>query len=209
VRKLKLALDVDGVLANFTAGALVIVEEVTGKRFEPAAVTMFDFTKALGLTSDESIAVKKAIGSRRGFAMSLPPYPEARQGVRRMRELGEVYCVTSPWDSNPWWRAERESWLALHFGIDGVHHASDKTSYMREHRLEADVFVDDKSSHVRDWAAAWPGRAAVFWRTPHNTSEAVPAGAHSITSWDALYEIAREAALGPVQQSLPMLEVIQ
>ena len=201
MRRLSLALDVDGVLANFTSGALRVVEEVTGKRFEPADVTVFDFTKALGLTADEASAVKKAIGKRRGFAMSLPPYPEARQGVRRLRELGEVFCVTSPWDSNPWWRGERDSWLALHFGIEVVHHAADKTGY------EADVFVDDKSSHVRAWLSAWPGRVAVFWRTPHNSSESVPWGAHSTGSWDALYEIAREAALGPVQPSLPMLEV--
>jgi hypothetical protein len=201
VKKILIALDVDGLLANFTAGALRVVEEVTGKRFSLADVTAFDFTKALGLTAAEASAVKKVIGSRRGFAMSLPPYPEARQGVRRLRELGEVFCVTSPWDSNAWWRAERDSWLALHFGIDVVHHAVDKIGY------EADVFVDDKSSHVRDWLSAWPGRTAVFWRTPHNTSEPVPCGAHSTGSWDALYEIAREAALGPVQPPLPLLEV--
>ena len=200
MKKLLIAIDCDGVLSNFTAGALVIVEEVTGKRFEPADVTVFDFAKALGLTADEAIAVKKAIGKRRGFAASLPAYPAARQGVRRLREMGDVFCVTSPWDSNAWWCSERESWLALHFGIDRVHHASDKSTY------EADVFVDDKSSHVRDWLSAWPGRTAVFWRAPHNMSESVPWGAHSISSWDALYQIARETALGPVQPSLPTLE---
>jgi len=203
VRKLKFALDCDGVLADFTAGALVIVEQVTGKKFEVTDVTAWDFTKALGLSVHEATAVKKAIGSWQGFARSLRPYSEARQGVRRLRELGEVFCVTSPWESNPWWRDEREAWLALHFGIDRVHHASDKTGY------EADVFVDDKSSHVRDWLSAWPGRTAVFWRTPHNTSESVPCGAHSTGSWDVLYEIAREAALGPVQPSLPRLERAQ
>ena len=197
MRKIKTALDVDGLLADFTAGALVVVEEVTGKRFTPADVTVFDFTKALGLTAAEATAVKNAIGAKRGFAMTLPPYPEARQGVRRLRELGAVFCVTSPWASNLWWRAERDAWLALHFGIDVVHHAADKTGY------EADVFVDDKSSHVRDWLRAWPGRTAVLWRTPHNTSEAVPWGAHSTGSWDALYEIARGTALGPIQQSMP------
>ena len=203
MKKILIALDVDGLLANFAAGALIVVEQVTGKKFTLADITVFDFTKALGLSASEAIEVKKAIGAKRGFAMSLPPYPEARQGVRRLRELGEVFCVTSPWDSNAWWRSERESWLALHFGIERVHHASDKTGY------EADVFVDDKSSHVHDWLSAWPGRTAVFWRTPHNTSESVPWGAHSIGSWEALYEIAREAALGPVQPSLPMLEVAQ
>lgn len=204
MRRIQIALDVDGFLRNFTAGALTVIEEVTGKKFTPADVTAFNFTKALGLSESESHAVMKAISMRRGFVTSLPPYPEARQGVRRLRELGDIFCVTTPWagpsGKNPWWCDESESWLALHFGIDRVHHASDKSTY------EADVFVDDKSSHVRDWLSAWPGRTAVFWRTPHNASESVPSGAHSLSSWDALYEIAREVAHASVQPSLPPLE---
>ena len=206
MKKIKVALDADGVLRNFTVGALLIVEEVTGKKFSLADVTAFNFTKALGLSERESHEVMKAITARRGFVTALPPYPPARQGVRRLRDLGDVCCVTTPWEIplgiNPWWRDESEAWLALHFGIDHVHHAIDKSIY------EADVFVDDKSSHVRDWLAAWPGRTAVFWQTPHNTSESVPWGAHATSSWDALYDIARETALGPVQHSLPM-EVVQ
>jgi hypothetical protein len=200
MRKLEIALDCDGVLASFTDGALRIVEEVTGRHYDPLDVGEFDFTKALGLSVGETRAVKDAIGSRRGFCASLLPYPRARQGVRRLRELGEVFCVTSPWDLNEWWRVEREAWLALHFGIDRVHHAEDKSTY------EADVFVDDRSKHVRARATAWPGRCAVFWRTPHNTAESVPWGAWSISSWDALYDVAREAALGPVQQSMQSME---
>jgi len=195
MKKLLIALDVDGVLCDFISGALRIVEEVTGRRYEPSDVVEFNFTKALGLSANESRAVMEAIGARRGFAAALAPYPHARQGVRRLRELGEVFCVTSPWDSNDRWRAEREAWLALHFGIDRVHHAEDKSPY------QADVFVDDRSKHVRAWSSAWPGRAAVFWRTPHNTSEAVPVGAHSVASWDELYEVARREALGPAQGS--------
>lgn len=202
MKKIKIAIDADGVLRNFTAGALVIIKEMTGKTFSLADVTAFNFSKALGLSEAEIMRVMTAISSRRGFVTALPPYAEARQGVQRLRDLGDVFCVTTPWESpwgtNPWWRAESEAWLALHIGIDNVHHADDKTAY------EADVFVDDRSRNVRDWAAAWPGRTAVFWRTSHNTSESVPVGAHSIASWDALYHVAREAALGPSQGSLRM-----
>ena len=207
MKKLEIALDADGFLRNFTAGALIVVEEVTGKKFTPADVTVFNFTKAIGLSESETRDVMKAITARRGFVTALPPYPEARQGVRRLRELGNVFCVTAPWEGpsgiNPWWRDESEAWLALHFGIDRVYHAADKAEY------EADLFVDDKSSNVRDWIFRWPGRTAVFWRTPHNMSEDVPVGAHATSSWDWLYEIARETALGSVQPSLPMLEVAQ
>lgn len=202
MKKIVIALDADGLLADFTSGVKKLVEEVTGRHYALADFTEFDFTKALGLSADESRAVKAIISTRRGFCAALQPYPGARQGVRRLRELGDVICVTTPWDSNPWWRDERTSWLALHFGIDVVHHAEDKYGY------EADVFVDDRSKHVRSWLSAWPGRTAVLWRTPHNTGEAVPWGAHSTGSWDALYQLAREEAIGPVQRSLELKEGI-
>lgn len=202
MKKIQIALDCDGLLSDFTSGALRIVQEVTGRHFALSDVTEFDFVKALGLTVDEGRAVKKVIGSRQGFAAALVPYPGARQGVRRLRELGEVFCVTTPWDSNNWWRAERTSWLALHVGIDRVHHEIDKAPF------EADVFVDDKASHVQAWLERWPDRTAVFWRTPHNTPESAPKGAHTTSSWDDLYQIALEVARGPRQGTfdLPSVE---
>lgn len=192
MKRLKIALDCDGVLSDFTSGALRVVEEVTGKRFVPADISEWDFCKALGLTFREAALVKKTIGSRQGFATSLLPYPQARQGVRRLRELGEVFCVTSPWDTNPWWREEREAWLALHFGIDVVHHAADKSGY------EADVFVDDKADHVSSWLQAWPGRVGVLWRTYSN----MPRDAYSTGSWEELYQISQKAALGQRQEAV-------
>lgn len=205
MRKLKFALDADGFLRNFTAGALVVVKAVTGRTFSPADVTAFNFCSALSLSEDETRAVMTEISSRRGFVTALPAYPEARQGVRRLRELGDICCVTTPWETpwgtNPWWRSESEAWLALHFGIDSVHHADDKTSH------EADVFVDDRDKNVGAWLTAWPGRTAVHWRTLHNRSEAAPRGAHSTSSWDELYQIARQVALSPIPQVQPAVEV--
>jgi hypothetical protein len=204
VKKLKFAIDADGVLRNFAAGALRVVKQVTGKTFSLADVTAFNFCEALGLAEEETRAVMTTISAQRGFVTALPPYAEARQGVRRLRGLGDVFCVTTPWKSpwgtNPWWCDESEAWLALHFGIDSVHHAADKTGY------EADLFVDDRSKNIHDWLSRWPDRVAVFWRTAHNTSEAVPAGAHSTGSWDALYQIARDVAIGPVQRHLIVTE---
>ena len=192
---ISIALGCDGVLADFHAGALRLVEEITGRKFDISTSTKHDFIPTLGLSAQETTAVLHAISNRRGFATSLPRYPHARQGVRRLRTLGKVFCVTTPWESNSWWLAERESWLALHFGIDHVQHAhnNDKTPY------GANVFVDDSAEHVRQWLAAWPGRTAVLWRNSQNREEVVPQGAHATASWENLYQIAREVARGSVQ----------
>lgn len=188
---ISIALACDGVLANFCAGVLPLVQEVTGRTFEASAITdHHDFTTALGLSTLEAHNVQKALREREGFAASLPRYPLARQGVRRLRTLGKVFCITTPWESNRWWQDERDSWLALHFGIDHVYHTvnNDKTGY------EADIFVEDSAAHVRAWLAAWPNRTAVFWRAPHNKRENVPTGAHETASWEDLYQIAKSVA---------------
>lgn len=185
---MRILLDSDGLLSDFVSGALRVVFEVTGKQFTPADWNEFKFDRALKLTPIEGSTVKRIIASRKGFAASLQPFPGARQGVRRLRSLGDVACVTAPWETSPHWEAERTAWLALHFGIDEVHHAADKSVY------EGDVFVDDRSKHVASWLAAWPGRCAVLWRTPHNADEVLPAGAHETDSWDRLYEIAKAEA---------------
>lgn len=196
-RKLKIALDVDGVLADYTAGALRVIEEVTGRRYVSADVTEFDIIRSLGLSEGEGRAYMEAITTRQFFAATLSPYPNARQGVRQLRALGDVFCVTAPSDFNPWWRAERDAWCATHFGIDVVHHAEDKSMY------EADVFVDDRSKHVNAWLGAWPDRTAVFWRTPHNVNETVPLGAHSIGSWAVLYQVVLEVACAAALEDAP------
>jgi len=199
-RRLHIGLDADGVLRNFTAGALAVVKEVTGRVFTPVDVTAFNFAEAIGLSEHETHIVMSAISRQRGFVTALPSYPEARQGVRRLRELGDVCCVTTPWETawgtNPWWRAESEAWLALHFGIDVVHHAEDKSGF------EADVFVDDRAKNVAAWLAKHPQGVGVFWRTMHNTNEAVPANAHSTSSWDTLYQIAYELSRGPIYREV-------
>jgi len=202
MRMISIALGCNGVLADFYTGVVRLIQEVTGKQFDASAITGRDFTTALDLTTHETEKVREALNARRGFVAALPRYPQARQGVRRLRTLGKVFCVTTPCDSNIWWRDERDSWLALHFGIDHVHHTDndDKTPY------EADVFVDDDADHVRQWLAAWPGRTAVFWRNPHNRQEIVPRGAHISESWEDLYQIAKEVTRSPVHQAQPAMD---
>jgi 5'(3')-deoxyribonucleotidase len=184
------ALDSDGILSDFTSGALRIVERVLGRRHVPADVTMFDFTKALGLSPKEAKLVKDEIGKTRGFAAGLAVYPGAVDGVRRLREIADVHVVTSPWNSNETWYSEREEWLYRNFGIGHDHVTHTSAKYI----ADTDVLIDDKASHVAAWLEVHPDRVGAFWRTPHNTSEAVPVGAHSITSWDAIVALVEEVA---------------
>lgn len=185
MRRLKVLFDCDGVLRQFTGGALKVVARVTGRHHDVSEVTRYDFCEALGLSRDEARAVKQAIGVTRGFASSLDVYPDAVGALRAIRAVADVRVVTSPWNSNDTWTSDTEKWLYQNFGIPfvHVHHTHDKAS------IFGDVFVDDKLEHVREWKDAWPSKTAVFWRTPHNAHESTPDGAVSMNRWDSLVNL--------------------
>ncbi len=178
----RVLLDCDGVLSDFIGGALAIVNQMFGTRFIASDVTEFDFTAALGMSPANAAAVKRAIGSAPNFAANLHPLPGAVAGFARLEAIADVYIVTSPWNSNPTWCHDRESWLLKHFGVHHgrVIHASPK------HLVCGDVLVDDKTSTLDAWRAAWPGRVAVQWSTPHNRRDLWDGP--STSSWDFLID---------------------
>jgi 5'(3')-deoxyribonucleotidase len=163
----RVLLDCDGVLADFIGGALEIVNVRFGASFTREDVKEFDFCKSLGLSASDAARIKRTIGGTKGMASSLNVYPGAIDGVLRLREVADVYIVTSPWNSNPTWTYEREAWLRRNFNIhhDRVIHTSAK------HVCVGDVFVDDKTETCLRWSEAHPSGIAVQWQTPHNRSD--------------------------------------
>jgi 5'(3')-deoxyribonucleotidase len=157
-------LDCDGVLADFVGGFLKLLGATTDRWFTPEQVTHFDIGASLGLSPAESAAAKRAISSTPGFCSALAVLPGAVDGVRALREIADVYIVTSPWNSCPTWTHEREAWLKRHLGIPHSHvvHTSAK------HLVRGDVFVDDKTEAVIAWQVVHPRGIGVQWHTPHN-----------------------------------------
>lgn len=192
MRRPRLLIDSDGVLSAFTAAALEVVAEQTGKRFALADVTRFDFCDALGLAKSDRRRVMETIRTRRGFVAGMQTLPGAVAAMGALRELAEVYVVTKPWPRSPTWTSERVEWLWQHFGIDEDH----VLPIGAKHLIDGELFVDDSSDHVRAWLADRPAGIGVLWGTPHNTGEAVPAGAHLLSSrsWPTLVGMVRGLA---------------
>ena len=186
-RSPRVLLDVDGVLADFIGEALAIANDLLGCAFRREHVHSFDFTTALGLTPYAAAAVKRRIGSTPGLARSLDVYPGAIAGVRRLRQIADVYIVTSPWNSNPTWTHDREVWLRRHFAIpsEKVIHTSAK------HVCVGDVLVDDRTETCVAWRDAHPAGITVQWMTPHNRRDGWDG--HSASSWDELVELVGSA----------------
>ena len=93
----RVLLDVDGVLADFLTPALAFVEKLTGKTYQEADMTTWDIFEVVGKEWEQPFF---EACNRPGFAASLAVYPGAQEGVARLREVAEVYIVTSPLNHN-------------------------------------------------------------------------------------------------------------
>ena len=155
-------LDCDGVLADFVTPALRVVADLGGPVLMHDDLTTWDIDDAL--PEDKRPAFWERACAP-GFCASLLPYPGVKEALARLRQLGDVVCVTSPMATSPTWQHERTHWLkdVLGFERDHVISTSGKR-YVRGH-----WFADDKPEHVTDWCAANRGGRGFVIARPYNT----------------------------------------
>jgi 5'(3')-deoxyribonucleotidase len=188
VSKPVVLVDCDGVLADFIGSALVIVNGLFDTSYVPEDVTQFSLAASLGLSEYQGAQMKRAIGNAWRLAADLKVLPFAKDGTRRLRDISQVYIVTSSWDSNETWEFDRKAWLRRHFDIG--HH--DIVFTAAKHLVRGDVCVDDKTSTLVEWEAAHPNGVAVQWQTPHNRRDTWYGP--STNSWDRLIRLVEESA---------------
>lgn len=152
------ALDVDGVLANFTGHMLTAL----GAPLKEEDVTQWD---VFGMLSPELNVKAKALLKTDEFWDSQPLLPHADEGVKLLRDEGfDVIFVTSPWLGHKAWAHVRREWLKRHVGA-----APDEVIVcMRKEHVKADVLIDDKLENVRAWATAHVRGLAVLFSAPYN-----------------------------------------
>jgi 5'(3')-deoxyribonucleotidase len=178
MKKPRLLLDVDGVLANFLSRAFPIIESLSGVRYVPEDLTSWDIFETVDRSIEKNFY---RLCTAPGVAYSLPVYPGAKEGVARLQEIAEVYIVTSPMANNPTWAYEREQWLLTHFDIPSkrVVHTSAK------HICAGDVLIDDRPKNIQTWRAEHKLGIGLLWDQPYNRNE--KAG-HRVCSWEDVME---------------------
>jgi len=165
----------DGPLAGFTKAYLNALWLETGARIDEEEVDLWAihecaFFKRIAAERglEDHHRLRKIVDAHvvmAGFCDGIAPQPGAQDAVRRLSELGEVFVVTSPWDSSPTWMFERLHWVARHFPTIGRRRVIQTA---QKHLIRGDVFVDDKLEHVETWSAAWPGSKAILFDMHHN-----------------------------------------
>lgn len=100
------AVDIDGVFANFIAWSLDVIHRITGRRYEHDDVTEYRMEKVFGLSVEETNEWIRQM-SMPGVCASLNAYPGSRQTIDALREFANVFAVTQPFDSSATWDGER------------------------------------------------------------------------------------------------------
>lgn len=145
--KHRVAIDVDGVVANFTDLFLNAIRTATNrdipKDWKPPK---WDIEEALGLTKAERVATSKLI-SAAGVASYIAPYPGAVEGIKKLTKIADVFFVTSPLKSSPTWCYDRVVWLTKYFGEE----LADRVDFTwHKYAFAADILVDDKPSNCEE-----------------------------------------------------------
>ena len=184
--RMLIGLDVDGVVADLIGSLLHAIRQRTGQLFLPEHVQSFNLRNSLG----NLWTVVEDILSEPGFARDLSPYPGAIDGIIKLRSLGRVVFVTSPFHRSPTWSHERAVWLHQHTGTHrrDIVHLDDKTVFAGH------VLIDDAPHQLEAWVNTQ--RPAVRVVRPWN-QDAPGLPAHS---WDEIVEqtqVALEASTQP------------
>ena len=185
LKRPRVLLDVDGVLADFLNEFLEFGNSLTGVRYKKEDIKKWDIFSYF----DEENC-KKCIKylSDPGFAAGLEPYEGSKAALEKIKELAELFIVTVPVYSSVTWVYERTMWLKKHFNIN-----SDQIVYTASKELvTGDIFVDDRPEHVSAWKHQNPSGIAILWSQEYNKlSEDICD--YRINDWNTLVQIVKDA----------------
>lgn len=152
--KRRIAVDVDGVLADLVA---VLAAEL-GR--EPDSFTTPRFADG-DFTPVEVSRMERLMVSP-GFVRRLPLYHNAGIGMAELHTCGEVVIVTHQYEASPTWVFDRAGWLLEHFPDVPVIFTKAK------HMVDADVLVEDTPANAVKFVEAVRGRSALLVARPWN-----------------------------------------
>lgn len=177
--KHRLLCDVDGVVSNFIGAAVRAINLLYGTNHQTGKEpTEWDFGDLIPPGSQRGLLWDAL--SAPGIAAGLEVLPHAVELVSELSQLGDLWFVTSPFQTSPTWCYERARWLQEHLGIDRhrVVFASDKSA------VDGVVLIDDRAANLVQWSrgsAQHPlddderPHGAILWRQPYSGKWCGPA----------------------------------
>jgi 5'(3')-deoxyribonucleotidase/predicted RNase H-like HicB family nuclease len=180
--------DVDGVLMDLLTPCFEVMSKMLGR--EIGVQHMSDFSLEKLLPPERVNDFWKEIGQP-GLCRKLAPLPGAVEGLATLREIKNVYLVTSYLHDAPQWVHDRDLAVQEHFHVTRahmVHTRAKKTFY-------GAALIDDKPENIEEWAKQHPNGRPILWLQPYNRSHlfspAVENRVIRTNDWKKVVEIAK------------------
>ncbi len=158
-RRKRLLIDVDEVLVDFMTPTFGLLEKLCGRSLNPYDCNGWDMFQLF--TEAEKQAVFAEI-EKPGFCASLEPKPGSIQAVQELRELVDVFAVTTHF-SSPTWVHERDAQLMSLFGFKRREIVHTSAKFL----VNGHYFLDDNPTHVSAWMEDHPTGVAMLWHIPN------------------------------------------
>jgi 5'(3')-deoxyribonucleotidase len=188
MKKYRVGVDVDGVLADFTTPVLTIVGEMLARKVSINDLPSWDIDELL--PEDQRDDLWKKVGDSR-LCRNLNPLPGAQEGLKMLQDKVEIFAVTSYLSHAETWVTDRDAWLKEHFNIDNKHIVHTKS----KHVFSGKMLIDDKPQNILDWTEEWGHTFAipVLWTQPYNENYKFHTN-HSYkivrtNSWENVYQL--------------------
>ena len=154
-----MGVDVDGVIGDLFSIMLRAYSDMFGRALD--GLTTWDVSPHI---PEDRVGEYWAHIGASDVHSTLQPYPGAVEGIKALSSVADVYIVTSDLGSCRTWAADRDEWLARHFGVSRkkVIHTDAKYTFAGA------MLVDDKPDHIEAWAREHQRGAAVLFAQPYN-----------------------------------------
>ena len=168
---LHIALDIDGVLADFVGGLLPHLTAALGREVREEDITEYYIERSLRMTPEQWSDIWSR-HEHRLYAEALP-YAGVREGVAALASLGQLTIQTGRPERS---QAATRAWIQTHLQMPfDVHFRSGTLKYTEADQV--DYFIED---HAETIASAKSGRGIVIDRPWNRTG--VPAHVQRVST---------------------------
>lgn len=183
---MKVAIDVDGVIADQIPGVLKRIEEQYGIRMAREQIRTWD-QPVPGTTTDIRIEIETALSTDPAYVLGMPVIEGSVESIAQLRQDGHTIVLATHRD--PAMEKYTRQWLAERgFGYEELI----STRAIGKGNLEAEILVDDNPDNVINFATKQ--RSGVLFTQPWNESFQKPESHRLFRArdWSAVLEIIRE-----------------
>lgn len=176
---MRFLIDCDGVMAQWTKMFIRVCQDQFGIEMPPHNGEVWDIFKYPGIVEKRDEIWSYILGTS-GLIYGLEKYDYTDELLSKLRERGEVICVTSIVTNTVGFGTPEERAIPGFYADERIMWLINKAGFSREdvilaykkHTIDGNTLIDDKPDNVIKWANQWYEkgyRQPVLWQPPEKS----------------------------------------